>query len=211
MNNVRYKSEIIDGCNIFYRESGKPANKTIVLLHGNPSSSYMYRDILSELGDEYYLVAPDYPGFGESDSPDPEQYDYTFDNIADTIEKLLIKKSINKYTLMIHDFGAPIGFKIAIKNPEKIDGFITMNGNAYEEGLHEKTWASLRDYWKGRSSELDKKFMIDPLSSLSGVGYMGHVIQNLFRLIPGSWIYIITHVNGSQIFVRACILIIKIM
>jgi len=135
LSHVRYGTEQVDGVNIFYREAGDPAKQAVVLLHGFPSSSHMYRDVLAELSDEFYLIAPDYPGYGYSDKKLPSEYTYTFDNVADTMDKFLIQRGLSNYVMMIQDFGAPVGFRIATKHPEKVAGFVVMNGNAYEEGL----------------------------------------------------------------------------
>ena len=142
-NAVQYKTESVDGIEIFYREAGDPAHQALVLLHGFPSSSHQYRDVLSALGDEYYVIAPDYPGFGYSDKPTVEEYVYTFDNLAATMAKFLAQRGIDDYFLMIHDYGSPVGFRIATGNPDEVAGFIVMNANAYEEGLSELTVESL--------------------------------------------------------------------
>lgn len=135
MSQVRYGTENVGGVNIFYREAGDPSKQAVVLLHGFPSSSHMYRDVLAGLGDEFYLIAPDYPGYGYSDKKAVKEYIYTFDNVAETMNQFLIQRGLNNYVMMIQDFGAPIGFRVATKNPEKVAGFVVMNGNAYEEGL----------------------------------------------------------------------------
>lgn len=160
---VRYGTEEVDGLDVFYREAGSPSNKAIVLLHGFPSSSHMYREVLAGLGDEFYLIAPDYPGFGDSSFPSVEEYDYTFDNISNTIEKFLAQKGIESYVLMVHDYGAPIGFRIAVRNPEKVIGLIAMNGNAYEEGLG-PGWETLRGYWQNKSTEIEQKIIPNAFS-----------------------------------------------
>lgn len=135
MNNVKYKTENVNGVKIAYREAGDSNNPTIVLLHGFPSSSHQYRKVLNQLSNEYYLIAPDYPGFGNSDFPSQKEYEYTFDNIAKTINSFLEQKAITSYAIMIQDYGAPIGFRIATAHPDRITAIINQNGNAYEEGL----------------------------------------------------------------------------
>ncbi len=165
---VRYKTETVDGVGIFYREAGDPARQAVVLLHGFPSSSRQYRDVLSGLRDEFYIVAPDYPGFGYSQKPTIEEYDYTFDSLASTMAKFLKQKNINDYFLMIHDYGSPVGFRIATSNPESVAGFIVMNGNAYEEGLSELTVQTLR---QERSPE-DEAAKIDGFMSLDGIKWL---------------------------------------
>ena len=129
---VRYGFEDIDGLKIFFREAGDPSNPAIVLLHGFPASSHMYREVLRELSDSYYLIAPDYPGFGESSFPSPENFSYTFDNLAGVMDRFLSRRGLKKYSLMIQDYGAPVGFRIATAHPERVQAIITQNGNAYE-------------------------------------------------------------------------------
>lgn len=117
-NTILYRTLEVEGIKIAYREAGNPEKPTIVLLHGFPASSYQYRKVLAQLSNEYHLIAPDYPGFGNSDFPDPKNYNYTFDTIAATIDSFLEEKNINSYAIMIQDYGAPIGFRLATAHPE---------------------------------------------------------------------------------------------
>jgi pimeloyl-ACP methyl ester carboxylesterase len=147
----------VDGVRIFYREGGPKDAATIVLLHGFPSSSHMFRELIPRLSDRYHVVAPDYPGFGYSDAPLPEQFAYTFDHLADTIEHFLDQQGIQKYSIYIQDYGSPVGFRLATRHPERIQAIITQNGNAYEEGLS-PFWAEyLYPYWKERSADTESK------------------------------------------------------
>ena len=184
---TRYESELVDGIRVFYRESGEPQKRAFVLLHGFPASSHMYREVLAELGDEFYLIAPDYPGFGNSDFPDPEEYEYTFDNLAKTIEALLEQKGITEWILAIQDYGAPVGFRLATKHPERVKGLITMNGNAYEEGFDPESSAPVRSYWESRTEE--KEAMIaDQLLSLEGVKWQyTQGTRNPDGINPDNW------------------------
>ncbi len=154
VTNVRYKKLNVDGVNIAYREAGNPANPTIVLLHGFPASSHQYRKVIRQLSDEYHLIAPDYPGFGNSDFPDASTYEYTFDNLASTIDAFLEQKNLNRYAIMIQDYGAPVGFRIATAHPERITAIINQNGNAYEEGLGE-AWGGIKELWANRNPETE--------------------------------------------------------
>ncbi|MCG8650304.1 MAG: alpha/beta fold hydrolase, partial [Pirellulales bacterium] len=147
-----HKSVQIDGLQIFYREAGPKDAPTILLLHGFPTSSHMFRDLIPNLSDKYHVIAPDYPGYGFSSMPTVDEFDYTFDNLAAVMEKFIDKMGIESYTLYLQDYGAPVGFRIAAKNPEKVDALIIQNGNAYEEGLRE-FWIPLRAYWKDRSEK----------------------------------------------------------
>ena len=185
---IKYGYETVDGVNIFFREAGHKSNKpTLVLLHGFPSSSHQYREVLSQLGNEYHVIAPDYPGYGNSDFPLVSQYEYTFDNIAKTMDNFLIQKGLSNYVLMIQDFGAPIGFRIATAHPEKVAGFVVMNGNAYEEGLSPSGWEKLREYWKKKTPELEK-YIVDNVFSLEGMKWQyTHGTRNPQSILPDNW------------------------
>lgn len=132
---ISYKTVEIDGLNIFFREAGSPNNPAIVLLHGFPSSSHMFRDLIPLLADRFHVIAPDYPGFGNSSMPAAEEYQYTFDNLSLVIEKLLAVLCLPQYILYVHDYGGPIGFRMAMRNPRCILGFVIQNAVAHEQGL----------------------------------------------------------------------------
>jgi pimeloyl-ACP methyl ester carboxylesterase len=145
---VTYHTTQVDGLKIFYREAGPRDAPTVVLLHGFPSSSHMFRELIPRLSDKYHVVAPDYPGYGYSDAPSPEQYVYTFDHLADTVDHFLTQQGIMKYSIYIQDYGSPVGFRLATWHPERVQTIITQNGNAYVEGLS-PFWAEyLYPYWK---------------------------------------------------------------
>lgn len=133
--NVTYKTVKIEGLDIFYREGGDRSNPTILLLHGFPASSHMFRELIPRLSDKFHVVAPDYPGFGYSSAPSNKDFRYTFDNLANVIDKFTQTIDLKKYTIYVQDYGSPVGFRLAVKNPDKITGLIVQNGNAYEEGL----------------------------------------------------------------------------
>jgi pimeloyl-ACP methyl ester carboxylesterase len=147
---VRYKSETIDGQSIFYREAGNPEAPAILLLHGFPTSSQMYQDLMERLSDEYYMIAPDYPGFGKSSQPSMKDFEYSFANLTNVIEGLVKKIGLKKYSLYMMDYGAPIGFRLALKNPEAVESLIIQNGNAYDEGLRD-FWIPIKKYWNEAS------------------------------------------------------------
>jgi pimeloyl-ACP methyl ester carboxylesterase len=147
-----YKTEKIDDLDIFYREAGPRDANTILLLHGFPTSSHMFRNLIPALSDKFHLVAPDYPGFGNSSMPGVDEYDYTFDSIAEVIDRFTEKLGLNRYSLYMMDYGAPVGYRIAVKHSERIESLIIQNGNAYEEGLGE-FWDPIKAYWKERSKE----------------------------------------------------------
>ncbi|WP_073319596.1 alpha/beta fold hydrolase [Aquimarina spongiae] len=182
---IAYKKINIDGVNVAYREAGNPNNPTIVLLHGFPASSHQYRKVLTQLSDEFHLVAPDYPGFGNSDFPSKKEYTYTFDNLAKTINTFLEKKGLTSYALMIQDYGAPIGFRIATAHPERVLGIINQNGNAYEEGLGE-AWAGIRALWANRNADTEAACL--PAFSLEGLEWQyTHGTRNKENVNPDNW------------------------
>lgn len=142
----------VDGLDIFYREAGSPNHPTILLLHGFPTSSQMFRNLMPLLGDHFHLIAPDYPGFGNSSMPTVNEFDYTFDHLAEVMDKFIEAVGLTRYSLYVMDYGAPIGFRIAAKHPERVEALIVQNGNAYEEGLRE-FWEPLKAYWQARTPE----------------------------------------------------------
>jgi len=153
---VRYSSIKVDGLNIAYREAGNPNNPKIVLLHGFPAASHQYRDLIRSLSDTFHVIAPDYPGFGLSDMPDPSTYDYTFDGISEIVEHFLKLKGFDHYGLYAQDYGGPIGFRIVGRNPKALDWLIVQNTNGYEIGFT-AAWDGFRGaLWKNRSAESEK-------------------------------------------------------
>lgn len=159
---VRYCVEDINGIEIFYRQAGAPGKPQLVLLHGFPTSSHMFRDLIDELGDDYHIIAPDYPGYGLSSAPPVSEFQYTFDNIAEIIDELLERKGFDDYVLYVMDYGAPVGYRIATEHPERVAGFIVQNGNAYDEGLRE-FWDPIKQYWASGSQQ-DRDAMRDLLT-----------------------------------------------
>jgi pimeloyl-ACP methyl ester carboxylesterase len=149
---VRYQTVTIDNVDIFYREAGDPTRPTILLLHGFPTSSHMFRDLITELADEYHLVAPDYPGYGFSSMPAVDDFDYSFDNIADLMGQFVDVIGLDRFSLYLMDYGAPVGFRIAASQPNRIDTLIVQNGNAYNEGIDNNFWEPIREYWKDRDA-----------------------------------------------------------
>jgi len=135
MNTSNFSTVQVNGVEVFYREAGDRNKPTVLLLHGFPSSSHMYRELISDLSKDFYLLAPDYPGFGQSSSPSPSAFDYTFENLTLTISKFIDALELKKLILYMHDYGGPVGFRIAAKRPELIQALIVQNANAYVEGL----------------------------------------------------------------------------
>jgi pimeloyl-ACP methyl ester carboxylesterase len=153
---VRYGSLNVNGLNIAYREAGKASSPKLVLLHGFPSSSHQYRDLIRSLSDRFHVIAPDYPGFGLSDLPDPSEYSYTFDAIAEVIGEFLKLKGFERYGLYVQDYGGPVGFRIVGRDPKALEWLIVQNSNAYEVGFTE-AWDGIRGaLWNDRSRESEE-------------------------------------------------------
>jgi pimeloyl-ACP methyl ester carboxylesterase len=153
--NTSYRTVKVNGCAIFYRETGPPDAPTILFLHGFPSSSRMFGTLFPLLSDHYHLVAPDYPGFGHSDAPDPALFEYTFDHLAAIIGAFTETIGLKQYTLYMQDYGGPIGFRLAIANPEKVQGMIIQNAVAHDEGLS-SLWDTRKAFWRDRSAHEDQ-------------------------------------------------------
>lgn len=151
MNNIHFKTAKVDGLNVFYREAGKEGQPKLLLLHGFPTSSHMFRDLIPLLSDRFHIVAPDLPGFGRTDMPPRSEFKYTFENIANVIDRFTKIVGFDKFAVYIFDYGAPTGLRIALKHPERITAIISQNGNAYEEGLS-SGWEPIQAYWKDPSS-----------------------------------------------------------
>ena len=144
-----YRTTQIDGLSIFYREAGPKVGPTLLLLHGLPSSSRMFEPLFSGLSDGYHLIAPDYPGFGHSDWPDPTKFAYTFDHIAETMNHFTEALGLSRYTLYMQDYGVPIGFRMALAHPDRVEALIVQDGVAHNEGLG-ANWKTRREFWKDR-------------------------------------------------------------
>ena len=147
LRRTRYGFVEVDSLKIFYREAGADTSPALLLLHGFPTSSHMFRDLIPVLADDYHVVAPDLPGFGFSDAPDPAQFRYTFDHLADVIDRFTTLIRLTRYAIYVFDYGAPVGFRLATRHPERITAIVSQNGNAYQEGLSEG-WNPIQRYWK---------------------------------------------------------------
>jgi len=186
-----YHTIAIDGLDIFYREAGSRDNPTILLLHGFPTSSHMFRNLMSALADRFHLVAPDYPGYGNSSMPTVNEFDYTFDHLAQIVEKFITAIDLKKYSLYVMDYGAPIGYRIAAKYPERVQSLIVQNGNAYEEGLRE-FWDPIKAYWQERSPENADK--LRPFFTLETTKWQyTNGVRNPEAISPDTW-------NMDQLF-----------
>lgn len=150
LNNIHYHTVKANGLDIFYRTAGNKGAPAILLLHGFPTSSHMFRNLIPILSEKYYVIAPDLPGFGLTETPSPEIFDYTFDNLAKTVQSLTEALDLQKFALYLFDYGAPTGLRLAVSNPEKITAIISQNGNAYAEGLS-AGWNPIQKYWEDNS------------------------------------------------------------
>jgi pimeloyl-ACP methyl ester carboxylesterase len=150
---VLYKTAKVGDLDIFYREAGSKDAPTVLLLHGFPTSSQMFRNLIPALADQYHLVAPDYPGYGNSSMPAHDKFSYTFDNLAKVIDEFTEKIGLTKYAIYVQDYGAPVGYRLAVKHPERITAIVVQNGNAYNEGIDNDFWKAIKEYWKQPTSK----------------------------------------------------------
>jgi pimeloyl-ACP methyl ester carboxylesterase len=182
-----YKTVTVDGLKVFYREAG-PLNKpTIVLLHGFPTSSHMFRNLIPTLAKNYHVIAPDLPGFGNTDAPSVDEFEYSFDHVSSVVDHFLESLKISRYSLYVMDYGAPIGFRIATKHPERIQALVVQNGNAYDEGLKSDFWNPLKVYWADPS-----KANAAPLTKFLELGatqwQYTNGVKNLQAISPDNWV-----------------------
>ncbi len=193
---VLYKTVEVNGVEIFYREAGNSNKPTILLLHGYPTSSHMFRNLMRDLSDDFHLFAPDYPGYGKSEQPPMSEFEYTFDNMANIVEDFLEVLNIDKFSIYLMDYGAPIGYRIAAKYPERIQGLIVQNGNAYEEGLRD-FWIPLKKYWKNYTQENG-----EPLQAFHAIGGLKwqytHGVQDSLTISPDNWLIDLQHLSRFE-------------
>jgi pimeloyl-ACP methyl ester carboxylesterase len=182
--NTTYHRAQVDGVDVFYREAGPRDAPTIVLLHGYPSSSRMFDALIPLLACRYHLIAPDYPGFGQSESPPPSRYRYTFDNLAQTVDALLEQLQVTTYVLYLQDYGGPVGFRIAMAHPQRVKALIIQNANSYQEGLGPK-WSGIGQYWENPAAHPEQ---LEAFVSFEGTRYR-HLANspNPERYNPDTW------------------------
>ena len=181
-----FQHATVRGLRIFYREAGSKASPTIVLLHGFPSSSHMFRDLIPQLADNFHVIAPDYVGFGYSDAPDAGKFDYTFDNLASHIEELLFGVlDLKKFTIYVQDYGAPVGYRIAFKHPDAIEGIVVQNGNAYVEGIG-AAFDPMKPFWANRNPETERPVR-DLLKKETTIFQYTHGVKDVSLISPDSY------------------------
>ena len=191
-----HKNVTVQGVNVFYREAGDKNKPTILLLHGYPTSSHMFRNLITDLSVQYHVLAPDYPGFGRSDQPAIANFEYTFDNMANIVEGFLKELKVEKYSIYLMDYGAPIGFRIASKYPERVESLIIQNGNAYDEGLRD-FWIPIKKYWNDYTVENGKP--LEGFHSPDGLKWQyTHGVKDVATISPDNWNIDLQHLTRDE-------------
>ncbi len=183
-----HKSIVVEGLEIFYREAGQKDAPTILLLHGFPTSSHMFRNLIPTLSDRFHVVAPDYPGFGNSAMPKVDEFDYTFDRLAEIVDSFIEKLGLKKYSLYLFDYGAPVGYRIATRHPERVEALIVQNGNAYDEGLGD-FWDPIKAYWQDKTKE-NAETLRNSLLTLEATEWQyTNGVRHLEAIAPDNWFH----------------------
>lgn len=197
MDAVAYRKVDVDGINVFYREAGPKEAPAILLLHGFPTAGHMFRDLIPQLADRFRVVAPDLPAFGQSDMPARGTFAYTFENIANVIDRFTEVIGLSRFAMYVFDYGAPVGFRLAVRHPDRITGIISQNGNAYEEGLSDG-WNPIRAYWQEPSQanrEALRSFLAPETTrwqythgvpDVTAVSPDGYSLDNFYLARPGA-------------------------
>ena len=184
---THHKTVKVGDLDIFYREAGPRDAPVVLLLHGFPTSSQMFRNLIPQLADKYRVIAPDYPGFGHSSMPARDKFAYTFDHLADVVEKFTEKLELKKYALYVQDYGAPVGYRLAVKHPERVTAIVVQNGNAYDEGLDNDFWKPIKAYWKEPTSK-DKREALRVFTKLEATKWQyTHGVKNAELVSPDAW------------------------
>ncbi len=184
---IYYRTAKIDGIDIFYRESGPADAPVVLLLHGFPTSSHMFRNLIPLLADRYHVIAPDYPGYGQSASPDRGEYAYTFAGAANIVDKLMDHVSAKSYAMYVMDYGAPVGYRLALLHPDRVSGLIIQNGNAYDEGL-KQFWDPIKTYWSDGSQK--SREALSPLVTLETTKFQyTDGMEDVARISPDNWVH----------------------
>jgi pimeloyl-ACP methyl ester carboxylesterase len=182
---IHYRKANIDGLNVFYREAGSLDAPTLLLLHGFPSAGHMFRELIPALSDRFHLVAPDLPGFGQSDMPSRDRFSYTFAKLAEVMERFTETIGLNRFAIYVFDYGAPTGFRLAVRRPERITAIISQNGNAYEEGLSDG-WNPIRAYWT-EASEANRRSLRAFLAPETTIWQYTHGVPDTTLVSPDGY------------------------
>jgi pimeloyl-ACP methyl ester carboxylesterase len=185
MAKIRYLAGDVDGLKVFYREAGRGDGPTLLLLHGFPSAGHMFRELIPALSDRFRIVAPDLPGFGQSDMPSRDRFSYTFDKLAEVIERFTELIGLDRFAIYVFDYGAPTGFRLAVRHPERITAIISQNGNAYEEGLSDG-WTPIRAYWQD-PSPANRKALRDFLAPETTIWQYTHGVSDTTCVSPDGY------------------------
>ncbi len=186
---VRYKTVKVGDLDVFYREAGPKDAPAVLLLHGFPTSSHMFRNLIPLLADKYHVISPDYPGFGNSSMPPRDKFTYTFDNLAGVIEEFTEKVGLKRYALYVQDYGAPVGYRLATKHPDRVTAIVVQNGNAYVEGIDNDFWKPIKAYWKEPNNK-EKREALRPFTKLDATKWQyTHGAKNVEALSPDAWIH----------------------
>ena len=185
---THHRTVTIDGLSIYYREAGDPDLPVLLLLHGFPASSFMYRHLIELLADRFHVIAPDYPGFGHSDASEPGRFAYTFDRLADIVEQFTEALGLTEYGLYLQDFGGPVGFRLATRHPDRVAYLVVQNANAYEQGLPDSFWAPLRALWQDPSAANREAIRKGGMSDAALEWNYRHGTGDPARIDPDSWL-----------------------
>ena len=185
MTTINYRTADVEGLKVFYREAGRTDAPMLLLLHGFPSAGHMFRELMPQLAEQFHVVAPDFPGFGQSDMPVRDKFHYTFDNIARVIDRFTEIVGLKRFAIYVFDYGAPTGFRLALKHPERIAAIISQNGNAYEEGLSQG-WNPIRAYWS-EASEANRNALRAFLSPETTVWQYTHGVPDTTLVSPDGY------------------------
>nr|WP_244447783.1 alpha/beta hydrolase [Methylobacterium oryzae] len=184
---THYRTAKVEDVNVFYREAGPASAPVVLLLHGFPTSSHMFRNLIPLLADRYRVIAPDYPGFGGSDAPDHRTFAYTFAHYADIVDGLLSRLGVDRYAMYVMDYGAPVGYRLALKHPERVSALIVQNGNAYEEGL-KAFWDPIKAYWREDTPERREALAFLVAPETTKFQYVDGV-ADVTRIDPDNWLH----------------------
>jgi len=184
---TRHRTTKVDGIDIFYREAGAADAPAVLLLHGFPTSSHMFRNLIPALADRYHVIAPDYPGFGQSGTPDRKEFEYSFARFAELMDGLLNQLGVKRYALYVQDYGAPVGYRLALRHPERVSALVVQNGNAYQEGLKE-FWNPIRAYWAD-GSKMHRDALRAGLTLAATKSQYVDGVSDTSRIAPDNWVH----------------------